>query len=363
MGYEINVGINGAAGAIGRTLIRENAKREAAGDNKVKINIVAANDLSPPQSTALLLAHDSDYRKFPGEVSYGKDGIQINGEKLDYSSKRSPADLNWGDRGVDLVVEATGFFADDMANLEGHLQAGAKVVLISAPSKVAKKTVVYGVNHQILTAEDEVVSNASCTTNCLAPMAHVLYEMYGKHKGIMNTIHGYTSDQRILDLGHSDPARAYAAGVNMIPTTTGAAVAVGKVLPKLLGLYNGKSMRIPVPVGSFTDLTVDLDVEPSVEEVNAAMKRFADGELNGVLDYREGLDSLKLRDDEGNLCLEDIPTVLTMIIEDPTPSIFDPNLTMVIGNLVNIGSWYDNRTGFSNQLLNVIEDITIKRAA
>jgi glyceraldehyde 3-phosphate dehydrogenase len=323
----VKVGINGF-GRIGRNVFR--AAKAAGAD----IDFVAVNDLTDPATLAHLLKYDSILGRFPGEVSVDGDVINVDGDQLKVLSERDPAALPWGDLGADVVIESTGFFTA-RADAAKHLDAGAKKVIISAPAKEPDVTVALGVNFDsdYDPEKHDVFSNASCTTNCLAPLAKVLHEAFGIEQGLMTTIHAYTADQRLQDMPHKDLRRARAAALNLIPTTTGAAKAVGLVLPELNGKLNGFAMRAPVPTGSVVDLTFDAAKAVSSEEVNAAVKAAAEGPMKGILSYTED------------------PIVSTDIVGDPHSSIFDSALTQVIGDgkLVKAISWYDNEWGYSNR--------------
>ena len=320
------VGINGF-GRIGRNFFR------AALEQGADIEIVAVNDLTDNKTLAHLLKYDSITGRFQGEVSYDDEGIVVDGKHIKVLAQRNPADLPWGELGVEVVVESTGFFTDG-EKAKAHIEAGAKKVVISAPAKNVDGTFVMGVNEADYdNATMNIVSNASCTTNCLAPLAKVLEENFGIERGIMTTIHSYTGDQRVLDAPHSDLRRARAAALNMIPTKTGAAQAVALVLPALKGKFDGLAVRVPTPTGSLTDLTFIAEKEVSVEAVKAAVKAAAEGELKGVLEYTED------------------PIVSTDIVGNPHTSIFDATETKVIGNLVKVLSWYDNEWGYSNALV------------
>ena len=320
------VGINGF-GRIGRNFFR------AALEQGADIEIVAVNDLTDNKTLAHLLKYDSITGRFHGEVSYDDEGIVVNGKHIKVLAQRNPADLPWGELGVEVVVESTGFFTDG-EKAKAHMDAGAKKVVISAPAKNVDGTFVMGVNEADYdNATMNIVSNASCTTNCLAPLAKVLEENFGIERGIMTTIHSYTGDQRVLDAPHTDLRRARAAALNMIPTKTGAAQAVALVLPALAGKFDGLAVRVPTPTGSLTDLTFIAKKEVSVEAVKAAVKAAAEGELKGVLKYTED------------------PIVSSDIVGDPHTSIFDATETKVIGNLVKVLSWYDNEWGYSNALV------------
>src|SRR3954466_4437892 len=323
----VKVGINGF-GRIGRNVFR--ADKAANAD----IDFVAVNDLVDTATMAHLLKYDSILGRYPGGVEVDGDTIVADGDEVKVLSERDPAALPWGELGVDVVIESTGFFTA-RADAAKHLEAGAKKVIISAPAKEPDVTVALGVNFD--TAYDpenhDVISNASCTTNCLAPLAKVLNDAFGIEQGLMTTIHAYTADQRLQDMPHKDLRRARAAALNLIPTTTGAAKAVGLVLPELNGKLNGFAMRAPVPTGSVVDLTFDSEKATNPEEVNAALKEAAEGPLQGILAYTED------------------PIVSTDIVGDPHSSIFDSAQTMVIGDgkLVKAVSWYDNEWGYSNR--------------
>jgi glyceraldehyde 3-phosphate dehydrogenase len=325
------VGINGF-GRIGRLVFRAT---EAQGG----IDIKAINDLTDAKTLAHLLKYDSTHGRFDGEVGVDGDNIVVNGKSIKIIAERDPANLPWGELGAEIVLESTGFFTSaDKAR--AHIDAGAKKVVISAPAKGEDITVVLGVNDDQLKPEQTILSNASCTTNCLAPMAKVLLENFGIVKGMMNTIHSYTGDQRLLDAPHSDMRRARSAAMSMIPTTTGAAVAVGKVLPKLAGKLDGLSIRVPTPDGSLTDFTAILDKNVTSEEVNAAFKAAADGPLKGILEYSEE------------------PLVLADIIGNPHSCIFDALSTNVVeGNMVKVLGWYDNEWGYSNRCVDLLKRI------
>jgi glyceraldehyde 3-phosphate dehydrogenase len=323
----VKVGINGF-GRIGRNVFR------AAKENNADIDFVAVNDLVDTATMAHLLKYDSILGRYPGGVEVDGDTIIADGDELKVLSERDPANLPWGDLGVDVVIESTGFFTK-RADAAKHLDAGAKKVIISAPATEPDVTVALGVNFDsdYDPENHHVISNASCTTNCLAPLAKVLHEAFGIEQGLMTTIHAYTADQRLQDMPHKDLRRARAAALNLIPTTTGAAKAVGLVLPELNGKLNGFAMRAPVPTGSVVDLTFDSEKATNPEEVNAAVKAAAEGPLQGILSYTED------------------PIVSTDIVGDPHSSIFDAAQTMVIGEgkLVKAVSWYDNEWGYSNR--------------
>ncbi|MDA0335088.1 MAG: type I glyceraldehyde-3-phosphate dehydrogenase [bacterium] len=325
---DIPVGINGF-GRIGRLVFR-------AAMGKGGIDIRGINDLTDAKTLAHLLKYDSTHGRFDGDVSADGDSLVVNGKKIPIYSERDPGKLPWKAAGARVVVESTGLFTQrDKA--AAHITAGAQKVIISAPAKGEDYTVVIGVNDAGLKPEHQVVSNASCTTNCLAPMAKVLHENFGIVKGMMNTIHSYTNDQRILDLPHSDLRRARAAAVNMIPTTTGAAAAVGKVLPELNGKLDGLSVRVPTPDGSLTDFTVVLARDATVAQINAAFKKAAETDLRGILEYCED------------------PIVLQDIIGNPASCVFDAGTTNVIGgNLAKVLGWYDNEWGYANRCVDLI---------
>ena len=331
------VGINGF-GRIGRNFFR------AALEQGADIEIVAVNDLTDNKTLAHLLKYDSITGRFQGEVSYDDEGIVVDGKHIKVLAQRNPSDLPWGELGVEVVVESTGFFTDG-EKAKAHIEAGAKKVVISAPAKNVDGTFVMGVNEADYdNATMNIVSNASCTTNCLAPLAKVLEENFGIERGIMTTIHSYTGDQRVLDAPHKDLRRARAAALNMIPTKTGAAQAVALVLPALAGKFDGLAVRVPTPTGSLTDLTFIAKKEVSVEAVKAAVKAAAEGELKGVLKYTED------------------PIVSSDIVGDPHTSIFDATETKVIGNLVKVLSWYDNEWGYSNALVRLTSLVGSKLA-
>lgn len=323
------VGINGF-GRIGR-----NAFRAILGNPDLNLDVVAVNDLTDPNTLAHLLKYDSVHGILDDEISATESGLLINGNELTVLSERDPADLSWGELEVDIVIESTGFFTE-RADAEKHiLSGGAKKVLISAPAKDEDITVVIGVNDEKYDSEKHhIISNASCTTNCLAPLAKVLMDNFGINRGLMTTIHAYTGDQRVHDFPHKDLRRARAAALSMIPTTTGAAVAVSRVLPELEGKLDGMAIRVPTVNVSVVDLTVDLQKNADVEAVNAVVKEAAENELSGILGYSE--DPLVSIDFNGN----------------KLSSIFDAPFTNAIeGNLVKVLSWYDNETGYSNRLV------------
>ncbi|AJP01493.1 MULTISPECIES: type I glyceraldehyde-3-phosphate dehydrogenase [Streptomyces] len=327
----IRVGINGF-GRIGRNYFR--ALLEQGAD----IEIVAVNDLGDTATTAHLLKYDTVLGRLRQEVSHTEDTITVGDKTIKVLSERNPADIPWGELGVDIVIESTGIFTKK-EDAEKHLAGGAKKVIISAPAKNEDVTIVMGVNQdEYDPANHHVISNASCTTNCVAPMAKVLDENFGIVKGLMTTVHAYTNDQRILDFPHKDLRRARAAAENIIPTTTGAAKATALVLPQLKGKLDGMSMRVPVPTGSVTDLVVQLGREVTKEEVNAAFQKAAEGELKGILEYTE--DAIVSSD----------------IVNEPASCTFDASLTMVQeGTNVKVIGWYDNEWGYSNRLVDLTE--------
>jgi len=327
-----NVAINGF-GRIGRTVFRIIAGRPESG-----INVVAINDLSDDDILAYLLEYDSVMGRFDQEVEVSDNVMRVGGHEIQMLMERDPGQLPWDELDVDVVVESTGVFRD-RASLTKHLDAGAKRVILTVPSKdEIDETVVLGVNDQDLGPEDLIVSNASCTTNSLAPLAKVLDDSFGIVKGVMTTVHAYTNDQRLADVPHKDLRRSRAATENIIPTTTGAAKAVGEVLPQLEGKLDGMAMRVPVPDGSTVDLVVELERDVTVEEVNAAVRSAAEGPMKGIIEYNED------------------PIVSTDIIGNPHSSIFDAGGTHVLGgNLVKVMSWYDNEWGYSNRVVDLIE--------
>ncbi|APT90730.1 glyceraldehyde-3-phosphate dehydrogenase [Corynebacterium sphenisci DSM 44792] len=324
----VRVGINGF-GRIGRNFFR--AVRETGAD----LEIVAVNDLTDNKTLAHLLKYDSLLGRLDAEVTYDDESITVGDHRITVWAERDPKNLPWGEQDVDIVVESTGFFTDANA-ARAHIDGGAKKVIISAPAKNEDATFVVGVNHTDYDpAQHDIISNASCTTNCLAPMAKVLDEAFGIERGLMTTIHAYTGDQRLHDAPHKDLRRARAAAINIVPTSTGAAKAVALVLPQLKGLLDGYALRVPTPTGSVTDLTFTAKKDVTVESVNAALRAAAEGELKGVLAYTED------------------PIVSTDIVTDPHSSIFDAGLTKVIGDQVKVVSWYDNEWGYSNRLVDL----------
>jgi glyceraldehyde 3-phosphate dehydrogenase (phosphorylating) len=322
----VTIAINGF-GRIGRNVLR--AIYESGRDD---VKVVGINDLGDVEMNAYLLSRDSVHGRFPGDVSVDGDGIVVNGDRIRVTAERDPAALPWGELGIDVAMESTGLFtAREKAAM--HLKAGAKKVLISAPGKGADNTIVYGVNHHTLTAGQTIVSNASCTTNCLAPVAKILNDLIGIKRGYMTTIHAYTGDQPVLDTLHSDPRRARAAGLSMIPTSTGAAKAVGLVLPELDGKLDGSAIRVPTPNVSLVDLKFVAARETSENEINNAIEAAANGAMKGVLGY------------------ETTPAVSIDFNHNANSSTFDSSQTKVVdGTLVRILSWYDNEWGFSNRM-------------
>lgn len=329
----VRVGVNGF-GRIGRNFFRAVDAQRALGTTDIEI--VAVNDLTDNKSLAHLLKYDSILGRLPYDVSLeGDDTIVVGDHKIkSLSIKEGPAALPWGDLGVDVVVESTGIFTD-AAKAQGHLDAGAKKVIISAPAKGEDITIVMGVNDDKYDGSQNIISNASCTTNCLGPIAKVLDDNFGIARGLMTTIHAYTQDQNLQDGPHSDLRRARAAALNIVPTGTGAAKAIGLVLPQLVGKLDGYALRVPIPTGSVTDLTVNLNKVASLDEVNAAMKAAAEGPLKGILKYTTD------------------PIVSSDIVTDPHSSIFDSGLTKVIDDQVKVVSWYDNEWGYSNRLVDL----------
>ncbi|MGB0613774.1 MAG: type I glyceraldehyde-3-phosphate dehydrogenase [Miltoncostaeaceae bacterium] len=329
----VRVGINGF-GRIGRNVFRSAMSRA-----KGEVEIVAVNDLTDARTLAYLLKYDSVFGVYPGTVEHVGDAIVVDGTPVRVMAERDPADLAWGDMGVDIVVESTGFFTarPDAAK---HLAGGAKKVIISAPAKDPDITIVMGVNDdQYDPATQDVISNASCTTNCLAPVAKVLDDAFGLEQGFMTTCHAYTNDQRILDLPHSDLRRARAAALSIIPTSTGAARAIGEVLPHLKGKLDGIALRVPTPDGSVVDLVADLKGTPGADEINQALKEAADGPMKGILGY----------------C--DDPMVSRDIIGDPHSSMVDTALTMTMGNQAKVISWYDNEWGYSCRVVDLAQKL------
>jgi glyceraldehyde 3-phosphate dehydrogenase len=327
------VGINGF-GRIGRNFLR--AQLQQGGD----FEIVAANDIGDEKTMAYLLKHDSVLGTLDLPVEAGDGAISVGGHEIKLLSERDPAELPWADLGIDVAIESTGLFTK-RPDAEKHLQAGAKKVVISAPATDPDITVVLGVNDRDYDPEQHhIISNASCTTNCVAPVAKVLHEAYGIERGFMTTIHAYTNDQQVLDLPHKDLRRARAAAVNLIPTSTGAARAIGVVMPDLKGKVDGMSMRAPVPTGSIVDLVAQVGAEPTAEDVNELFRSLADkGDFEGILSYT------------------DEPIVSTDIVHSSYSSIFDSGLTMANGNLVKVFSWYDNEWGYSCRLVDLVAKV------
>ena len=329
---KIKIGINGF-GRIGRNVFKIALERG-------HMEVVGINDLTDTKTLAHLLKYDSTQGRFNGEVSYNDSAIIVNGVEIPVTAERSPLEIKW-QKTPDVVVEATGIFRSRESNKGGygdHLKNGAKKVILTVPAKdEIDNMIVLGVNDNELRDEDECVSNASCTTNCLAPIAKVLNDRFGIENGLMTTIHSYTNDQRILDAPHSDLRRARSAAVSQIPTTTGAAKAVGKVIPDLNGKLDGMAVRVPTPTGSLVDLVVNLKTEASVDEINAAMKEAAQGPMKGVLEYTED------------------PIVSVDVIHNSHSSIYDAGATMVQGKTVKVLSWYDNEWGYSTRVVDLME--------
>jgi glyceraldehyde 3-phosphate dehydrogenase len=331
----VRVGINGF-GRIGRNFYRALLAQRELGN--ADIEVVAVNDITDNKTLAHLLKFDSILGRLPYDVSLeGDDTIVVGPAKIKgLAVREGPAALPWGDLGVDVVVESTGLFTD-AAKAKGHLEAGAKKVIISAPATDEDITIVLGVNDDKYDGSQNIISNASCTTNCLGPLAKVLNDEFGIVKGLMTTIHAYTQDQNLQDGPHKDLRRARAAALNIVPTSTGAAKAIGLVLPELKGKLDGYALRVPIPTGSATDLTVELSKAASADEINAAFKAAADGPMKGILKYY------------------DAPIVSSDIVTDPHSSIFDSGLTKVIDNQAKVVSWYDNEWGYSNRLVDLVE--------
>jgi glyceraldehyde 3-phosphate dehydrogenase len=326
----VKIGINGF-GRIGRNFFR------AALAKGSDLEIVAVNDLTDNASLANLLKFDSITGRLGVSVELDGDNIIVDGKAIKVLAERDPANLPWGELGVDIVIESTGFFTK-AADAQKHIDAGAKKVIISAPASGDDVTIVLGVNEdQYDPANHHIISNASCTTNSLAPLAKVFHDKFGIERGLMTTVHAYTADQNLQDGPHKDPRRARAAALNIVPTSTGAAKAIGQVMPELAGKLDGFALRVPVPTGSITDLTLETKSEVTVDEINAAYKEAAEGPLKGILLYSED------------------PLVSTDITTDPHSSIYDSGLTKVIGGLVKITSWYDNEWGYSNRLVDLTE--------
>jgi len=334
----IKVAINGF-GRIGRTVFKIIQGRS-------DITVVAINDLTDPKTLAHLLKYDSVHGRFDGTVEVKEGAIVVNGTEIPILSERNPAALPWGDMGVDVAIESTGIFTkaeSDRGGYKDHIKAGAKKVILTVPAKDDITTVVLGVNNDAIKPEIEAYSNASCTTNCLAPLVKVIHENFGLVKGFMNTIHAFTNDQRILDLPHSDLRRARAASQSIIPTTTGAAKAVGLVLPELKGRLDGMAMRVPVPDGSVVDLVCEIEKPADKAAVNAALKQASlTSGFKGILEYTED------------------PLVSCDIIGNPHSSIFDAQSTMAMGNMIKVISWYDNEFGYSSRVVDLIAAISIK---
>ncbi|MCS7082092.1 MAG: type I glyceraldehyde-3-phosphate dehydrogenase [Bacteroidetes bacterium] len=330
----VRVGINGF-GRIGRLVARAILERYAD-----RIDLVAVNDITDAPTLAHLFKYDSVHGRFPGSVQVDNQDLILSGHRVRVLAQKDPAQLPWRDLGVEIVVESTGLFTDrEKAAL--HLEAGASKVIISAPAKNPDVTVVIGVNDHLLTGEERIISNASCTTNCLAPMVKVLDEALGVERGFMLTVHAYTADQRLHDAPHKDLRRARAAALSIVPTTTGAAKAVGLVLPHLKGKLDGLAMRVPVPDGSVTDFTAVLRRETTREEVNALFKAAAEGPLKGILEYTED------------------PIVSADIVHNPHSCIFDAPSTFALGNLVKVVGWYDNEWGYANRTADLILKVAV----
>jgi glyceraldehyde 3-phosphate dehydrogenase len=326
----VKIGINGF-GRIGRNYFR------AALAKGTDIEIVAVNDLTDNAALAHLLKFDSITGRLDATVELDGDSIVVDGKPIKVLAERDPANLPWGELGVEIVIESTGRFTKDV-DARKHIEAGAKKVLISAPATGDVATFVIGANEHLYDpAKDDIISNASCTTNCLAPLAKVFNDKFGIERGLMTTVHAYTADQNLQDGPHKDLRRARAAALNIVPTSTGAAKAIGLVMPELAGKLDGYALRVPVPTGSITDLTLETSSEVTVDEINAAYKEAAEGPLKGILLYSED------------------PLVSTDITTDPHSSIYDSGLTKVIGKLVKITSWYDNEWGYSNRLVDLTE--------
>jgi glyceraldehyde 3-phosphate dehydrogenase len=327
----VKVGINGF-GRIGRLTFRALLQKN-------NVEVVGINDLTDTKTLAHLLKYDSVHGRFPGEVSFDANSLIVNGKSISVTAERDPANLPWGKMGVEVVLESTGLFVDE-ENAGKHIKAGAKKVVISAPAKGNIPTVVLGVNDDTMTGDETILSNASCTTNCLAPMAKVLDDTFGIEKGYITTVHAYTADQNIQDAPHKDLRRARAAAYSIVPTSTGAAKAVGLVLPHLQGRLDGIAMRVPIPDGSLTDFTVELKKEATKEEVNAAMKKASEGSMKGIMEYTED------------------PIVSIDIVGNTHSCIFDSGLTSVSGKLAKVVGWYDNEAGYSNRAADLIERIS-----
>jgi len=327
----VRIGINGF-GRIGRQSLKAMMERHPS-----ELEVVAVNDLTDTQTNAHLLKWDSTYGPFPGTVQAETNALIVDGHKIQVVAEKDPAKIPWGDMGVDIVIESTGVFTD-ATKASAHLQAGAKRVIITAPAKGEDITIVMGVNEDKYDpAQHRIISNASCTTNCLVPVAKVLNDTVGIVKGLMTTVHSYTNDQRVLDLPHKDLRRARAAAINIIPTTTGAAKATALVLPSLKGRFDGMALRVPTATGSISDITALLKREVTALEVNAALKAAAEGPLKGILAYTE--DEIVLQD----------------IVMDPHSSIVDAKLTKALGNMVKVFAWYDNEWGYANRVADLVE--------
>lgn len=328
----IKIGINGF-GRIGRLVFRRSL--ELGG-----FDFVGINDLTDAKTLAHLLKYDSVHGKFNGEIKVEGSDIIVNGDRITITAEKDPANLQWKKLGADIVIESTGIFRTKEACMK-HIDAGAKKVILTVPSKgEVDATVVLGVNDDVIKGDEKVVSNASCTTNCLAPMVKVLNDAFGIERGFMTTVHSYTNDQRLLDLPHSDLRRARSAALSIIPTTTGAAKAVTKVIPELKGRLDGYSLRVPTPDGSITDFVAVLKKEVTVEEVNAAVKKTAEGNMKGILEYTED------------------PIVSADIVGNPSSCVFDSLSTMVNGNLVKVVGWYDNEWGYSCRVVDLLSKIS-----
>jgi glyceraldehyde 3-phosphate dehydrogenase len=331
----VKVGINGF-GRIGRNFFRAARKQGA------EIDFVAVNDITDSATLAHLLKYDSVHGRLDAEVAATGDGLEVGGEKLRVLAERDPAGLPWKELGAEIVIESTGFFTD-RDNAQKHIEAGAQKVIISAPAKGEDITVVLGVNQDDYDpATHHVISNASCTTNCVVPMASVLEESFGIDRALMTTCHAYTNDQNLLDLPHKDLRRARAAAVNIVPSSTGAAKATSLAIPKLKGRMDGMAFRVPVPDGSVTDLVCILEREADAKEITAAFREAAEGRLSGILKYTED------------------PLVSSDVVGDPHSCVFDAELTMAIGNLVKVVGWYDNEWGYSNRLVELTELVASK---
>ncbi len=327
----IKIGINGF-GRIGRLVFRRCLELDG-------FDIVGINDLNDAKTLAHLLKYDSVHRRFNGDIDVEGDDIIVNGDRIKITAEKDPTKLNWGGLGAEVIIESTGVFRTQEACMK-HVEAGAKKVILTVPPKGdVDGMIVLGVNDDVLTGEEKVLSNASCTTNCLAPMVKVLNDAFGLEKGFMTTVHSYTNDQKLLDLPHSDLRRARAAAVSIIPTSTGAAKAVGKVIPELHGMLDGFALRVPTPDGSITDLVATLKKVVTVEEVNAAFREAANGPMKGILEYTED------------------PIVSADIIGNPHSNIFDSLLTMANGNFVKVVGWYDNEYGYSCRVVDLIKKI------